>query len=155
MRQNSNCNGGSSLLVRLCLGLSAAAWAFAAGPLVDFDRDVRPILSDNCFACHGPDDKRRMANLRLDTEDGLVKVVAPADPAKSRLFVRLSAADRSTRMPPPQAGTVLTEAQIAVIRKWIEQGSRWERHWAFAPPQRARLPAVRNAKWARNPIDHF
>jgi hypothetical protein len=149
------------LLVRLFLGLGAAAWAFAAGPLVDFNRDVRPILSDNCFACHGPDDKHRVANLRLDTEEGLFadrgsyRIVAPGDPAKSRLLARISAATPASRMPPPQAGTTLTEAQIATVRKWIEQGAKWERHWAFVPPQRPAMPAVRNEKWARNPIDRL
>ena len=161
MGQNGNCNGGSDLLVRLFLGLGAAAWAFAAGPLVDFNRDVRPILSDNCFACHGPDDKHRVANLRLDTEEGLFadrgsyRIVAPGDPAKSRLLARISAATPASRMPPRQAGTTLTEAQIATMRKWIEQGAKWERHWAFVPPQRPAMPAVRNEKWARNPIDRL
>ena len=162
MRQNGNCNGGIDLLVvRLFLGLTAAAWAFAAGPLVDFNRDVRPILSDNCFACHGPDDKHRMANLRLDTEEGLFadrgsyRIVAPGDLAKSRLLARISATAPASRMPPQQAGTTLTEAQIATMRKWIEQGAKWERHWAFVPPQRPAMPAVRNEKWARNPIDRL
>jgi hypothetical protein len=160
MRQNSICNGGSTLLVRLFLGLGAAAWAYAAGPIVDFNRDVRPILSDNCFACHGPDDKHRMANLRLDTEEGLFadrgsyRIVSPGDPAKSRLLARISATTAS-RMPPSQAGTTLTETQIATVRKWIEQGAKWQRHWAFVPPQRPAMPAVHNEKWARNPIDRL
>src|SRR5437879_6578161 len=140
---------------RLALALTAAGLSFAAERPVDFDRDVRPILSDNCFACHGPDDKRRMASLRLDTEEGVAKVVTAADPANSRLWIRISAADRAMRMPPPQASTTLTGAQVAVIRKWIEQGARWERHWSFTPPQRPALPAVRNTTWARNPIDRF
>src|SRR5690242_14946776 len=143
------------LVVRWSLALTAAGLCLAADKSLDFDRDVRPILSDNCFACHGPDDKRRMANLRLDTEDGIGKVVSPADAAKSRLWMRISAADRASRMPPPQAGTTLTETQIGLIRKWIDQGARWERHWSFTPPQRPPVPAVRTEKWARNPIDHF
>src|SRR3954454_14845826 len=136
---------GIHLLVRLFLGVLVGAClplaCFAAGPLVDFNRDVRPILSDNCFTCHGPDDKHRMANLRLDTEDGLFadrgayRIVAAGDPAKSRLFARISA-PAASRMPPRQTGATLTEAQIAMIGKWIEQGAKWERHWAFAPPQR-------------------
>ena len=125
----------------VCSWVSAyAAACFAAGPLVDFNRDVRPILSDNCFACHGPDDKHRMANLRLDTEEGLFAdrgslphrgARRPRQEPPARAHQRRYPA---TRMPPPQAGTTLTEAQIATIRKWIEQGAKWERHWAFVPP---------------------
>ena len=107
------------MVVRVVLVLIAAGWSYAAEAPVDFNRDVRPILSDNCFACHGPDDKHRFANLRLDTEDGLLAkragyaIVTPGDPANSRLFARISAADKAARMPPPQAGTTLTPAQIA------------------------------------------
>ncbi len=149
------------MAVRLFLALSAAGLCLAADKPVDFNRDVRPIFSDNCFACHGPDDKHRVANLRLDTEEGLFadrgsyKIVVPGDPAKSRLLTRISAANKAVRMPPAQAGTTLTDAQIDIVRKWIEQGARWERHWAFVPPQRAALPPVRNEKAAHNPIDRF
>src|SRR5881394_76109 len=139
------------LLLLLVLGIAGLCSAADKG--VDFNRDIRPILSDNCFACHGPDDRRRMANLRLDTEQGLFadrggdKIVTPGDPAKSRILARVGAAD-GRRMPPPQAGAKLTDGQIETIRKWIEQGARWERHWAFVPPQAAAPPAVRDAQWA-------
>ncbi|MEO8372655.1 MAG: DUF1553 domain-containing protein [Candidatus Solibacter sp.] len=146
----------AGLIVGVCIPLAC----FAAGPLVDFNRDVRPILSDNCFTCHGPDDKHRVANLRLDTEDGLFadrgayRIVTPGDPGKSRLFARISASP-ATRMPPRQAGTTLTEAQIATIGKWIEQGAKWERHWAFTSPQRPAIPNVHNEKWVRSVIDRL
>jgi mono/diheme cytochrome c family protein len=162
MRQNGNCNGGSDLLVRLVLGISVTVACFAAGPLVDFNRDVRPILSDNCFACHGPDDKHRMANLRLDTGEGLFgergpayHVVTPGDLRRSLLYLRISTGARAGRMPPPQAGMTLTEAQISTVGQWIEQGAKWERHWAFVPPRPPAMPPVRNEKWARNPIDRL
>jgi hypothetical protein len=142
------------MFFRSLLFLGAAALSQAAGKPVDFDRDVRPILSDRCFACHGPDDRPRMANLRLDTEAGL-QAVAPGDPAKSRLLARISATNPALRMPPAKTGPGLTETQIATIRQWIEQGAKWERHWAFVPPQRPALPAVRTEKWARNPVDRF
>jgi hypothetical protein len=142
------------LFVRFYLVILAASLCLAAEKPVDFDRDIRPILSDNCFTCHGPDDQRRMANLRLDTEDGL-RAVTPGDPAKSRLFVRISAANRATRMPPAATGKTLSEAQVATIKKWIEQGAKWQRHWSFLAPQRSVLPAVKDAKWVRNPIDRF
>ena len=147
--------------VRCILALIAAGTCCAADKPVNFDRDVRPILSDNCFACHGPDEKRRVANLRLDTEEGLFaargnyKIITPGDPANSRLLARISAPNRATRMPPPQAGTTLTDAQVATVRKWIEQGARWERHWAFVPVHQPAVPAVHNEKWVRNPIDRF
>src|SRR5207237_482177 len=101
---------GICMNVRLLIAVTAAGLCFAAEKPVDFDRDVRPILSDNCFACHGPDDKRRLANLRLDTEDGLFaergsyRIVTPGDAAKSRLLARISDANRASRMPPPQSG---------------------------------------------------
>ena len=129
--------------------LTVAGLALAADKPVNFDRDVRPILSDNCFNCHGPDDKRRMAGLRLDIEEGVEKV------AKNRLLERIAAANPAARMPPPKSGVTLTDAQVAVIRRWVEQGARWERHWAFSPPQKPSLPAVHNQKWIRNPIDNF
>ena len=141
-------------MTRLSLILSlAVSSSFAARP-VDFDRDVRSILSDRCFTCHGPDDRRRMANLRLDTEDGLKRVTS-GDPAQSRLLARITSPNEAMRMPPRQTGPALTEPQIAAIRQWITEGAKWERHWAFVPPQRPPLPAVHNEKWARNPIDRF
>jgi len=145
---------GSFLPFRLFLVLNVAALSFAAGKPVDFDRDVRPILSDRCFACHGPDDRRRMANLRLDSEEG-VRRVASGDVAKSRILARITSTNQSTRMPPASTGPALTDAQIATIRQWIEQGAKWDRHWAFVPPQRPPLPEVKDEKWVRNPIDRF
>ena len=146
------------MVVRLFLVVTTLG--IAAEKPVDFNRDIRPILSDTCFTCHGPDDQHRMANLRLDTEEGLFadrgpyQIIAPSDPAKSRLFARISA-DKNTRMPPASTGAVLNAAQIELVRKWIEQGAKWERHWSFTPPVRSAPPAVRNEKWARNPIDRF
>jgi len=134
--------------LRLLVFVSAAAAGLAADKPVDFDREVRPILSDNCFTCHGPDDRRRMANVRLDTEEGLSAV-------KAKIVGRISAPNRAMRMPPPQAGTTLTDPQIATIRQWIEQGAHWERHWAFVAPDSPALPPVQNAEWVRNPIDRF
>lgn len=148
------------MIARFLPALIAAAHCLAAENPVDFDREVRPILSDRCLTCHGPDEKRRMASLRLDTQDGIFAhrgaydIVSPGDPAKSRLLTRISAG-AAARMPPAQAGPGLTETQIATIRKWIEQGAKWKRHWAFLPPQRRELPAVRNERWPRNAIDRF
>src|SRR5260370_12782988 len=105
------------LLITLA-SFTSTAWAAAANAKVDFDRDVRPIFADNCFACHGPDEKRRMAQLRFDTKEGAFAkagVIVAGDPAKSRLVSRITAADKDTRIPPPYAQHNLTEKQVATI----------------------------------------
>ncbi len=135
----------------ICLALLRP---LASAP-VDFDREIRPILADNCFACHGPDDKQRMAKLRLDTKDGLFGVVAPAKTAESKLYQRISAPEKAKRMPPPYADRTLNEKQIELIRRWIDEGAKWELHWAYQPPKRPEPPAVTNPRWVRNPIDNF
>jgi hypothetical protein len=136
--------------------------ALAASPAgVDFDRDIRPILSDNCFACHGPDEKQRMAGLRLDIKEGMFAdrsghpVISRGNAATSRLYQRISVKEKQQRMPPPRSERTLTDAQIDLIRKWIDQGAKWEMHWAYAPPKRPDPPLVKNASWPRNPIDNF
>ena len=136
-------------------------WLLSAAPgeappkPVDFDREVRPVLADNCFACHGPDDKKRMANLRLDTKDGLNVVVSPGKSAGSKLYQRISAAEKNRRMPPPFAERFPDQKQIELIRRWIDEGAKWEMHWAYVPPKRPEPPAVGDKTWVRNPIDNF
>jgi len=149
-------------LLALC-AIAMAALAAAPGA-VDFDRDIRPILADNCFACHGPDEKPRMANLRLDVKDGMFAdrggrpVIVTGDAAASRLYQRISEKDKAKRMPPAYSERSLSEQQIELVRKWIDQGAKWEMHWAYIPPKRPEVPAVQstqNAAWPRNPIDNF
>jgi hypothetical protein len=142
---------------RFLFALIAWLSAFPAIAAVDFDRDVRPILSDNCFACHGPDDKARMANLRLDTRDGLFanQVIVPGGSARSKLYQKISAADRNRRMPPAAFGRTLTSKQVETIKEWIDQGAKWELHWSYVPPKRPEPPAVKEAGWVRNSIDAF
>ncbi|HKQ92322.1 MAG TPA: DUF1553 domain-containing protein [Blastocatellia bacterium] len=126
--------------------------------LIDFDREVRPILSDNCFACHGPDENQRKAKLRFDTKDGAFAkpgVITPGDASKSKLYQRVSSKDQDMVMPPPASEHKLTEKQIETIRRWIDEGARWDEHWAFIPPKRPEIPKVANAAWVRNPIDSF
>ncbi|MCS7024250.1 MAG: DUF1553 domain-containing protein [Bryobacteraceae bacterium] len=122
---------------------------------IDFNRDIRPVLSDHCFACHGPDEKKRFAGVRLDTKEGALKVVTPGDAAKSRLFARITHADPARRMPPPAAGKALSQEQIERIKRWIDAGAEYKGHWAYEPPQRPPLPPVQNKRWPRNPIDYF
>jgi hypothetical protein len=125
---------------------------------VDFNRDIRPILSDSCFTCHGTDDKKRMADLRLDSKAGAFAnagVIIPGNSAKSRLYQRITAKSPEMRMPPVESGHKLTETQIDTIRRWIDEGAKWEEHWAYTAPRRAALPKVKTPRWVRNPIDNF
>ena len=128
---------------------------------VNFQRDIRPILSENCFACHGPDEKQRMANLRLDTKEGAFtergdyRILFPGNAANSRLYQKISSRDKALHMPPPGSGRALTGQQIDLIRRWIDEGAAWETHWAYLAPQRPALPRVSLAAWPRNPIDQF
>jgi hypothetical protein len=125
---------------------------------VDFDREIRPILSDNCFSCHGPDSTKRMAKLRLDASDGGALangVIVPGNSATSRLYQRVSNPDASKRMPPTYSGHTLTPPQIASIKRWIDEGAKWQKHWAFQAPVRPNVPEPKEQGWARNPIDRF
>lgn len=118
---------------------------------IEFNRDVRPILSDNCFQCHGPDEKQRKADLRLDTRDGLQS-------ATKEIIERITAADPEKQMPPPDSGKKLSDAQIALLAQWVEQGATWSSHWAFTPPTRPAVPKIEDEKLTaliKNPIDAF
>jgi hypothetical protein len=121
-------------------------------PEVRFNRDVRPILADHCYQCHGPDKARRKADLRLDTEDDARAVVVAGKPNESELVRRVEAHDAAERMP-PKAGRPLSPQQVALLRKWVEQGARWEPHWAFIRPERTALPTTISP--VTNPIDAF
>ena len=128
---------------------------------VDFQRDVRPILSDNCFLCHGPDASARKANLRLDLYvDALAPraggaPIVPGKPGESLLYKRITEASPARRMPPQSSHKTLSDAQKDTLKRWIEQGAEWKQHWAFVAPVRPDPPAVTNRKWARTPIDRF
>jgi hypothetical protein len=143
---------------------SAPAFARAGDPLprvVEFNRDVRPILSDTCFQCHGPDAKKRKAGLRLDTEEGAFadlsdgKAFVPGKPAQSLAWKRISSPVARQQMPPAHAARQLSPREKAILHRWIEQGAKWQKHWAFLKPQRPPLPAVKDHAWLRNPIDAF
>ncbi len=126
--------------------------------LIDFDRQIRPLLSENCLTCHGPDDKQRKADLRLDQRDGVVgagKPIVPGKLAESELWGRISEHDKSRLMPPAKSGKKLTPEQIELFRRWIEEGANWTTHWSFQRPVRPALPDVRNRDWSRTPIDRF
>ena len=128
---------------------------------VEFNRDIRPILSDNCFTCHGPAKSARKGGLRFDTEEGAKAdlggyfAVHPGKPGDSKLIERVTSGDKSKVMPPPSSNKRLTPQQIELLRQWIAEGAIWQQHWAFIKPQRPLLPPVKNAGWAKNPLDHF
>src|SRR5438270_8096059 len=126
-----------------------------AAPKVDFDREIRPIFSDKCFACHGPDEKQRQVGLHFDTKEGGYRVIVPGDSAKSPLFQRVSAANKANRMPPSASGLSLTDQQVDLIRRWIDQGADWETHWSYIASKRPVLPAVKRRSCTLNPIDRF
>ncbi|MGV3721531.1 MAG: DUF1549 domain-containing protein, partial [Actinomycetota bacterium] len=140
------------------LGSSLLAAAPAAPGPVDFDRDVRPILADKCFACHGFDPGKRAAGLRLDTAEGATaalasghRAVVPGNAQQSELVARVTA----KTMPPPGNPKRLSDKEIDLLRRWVTQGAKYARHWAFVPPTRPALPKVKDEKWVRNPIDQF
>ena len=155
-----------TLLVCFCLtvlGLPTAPAEHHETPQapVNYNLDIRPILADNCYACHGPDAKSRQANLRLDTKAGAFSepsgypVIIPGKPEESELHIRVISNDDNYRMPPAGFNKTLTPEEIEVITQWILEGAKWEEHWAFTTPTRPTPPDVKNGDWVRNPIDAF
>ncbi len=131
---------------------------------VRFNRDVKPILSQNCFQCHGPDDKHRAAGLRLDQRDAAMKpaesgaaAIVPNDPQQSELLKRITSTDADLHMPPADSGKVLTSEQVDLLRRWIEQGAKYEGHWAFEKVESPAVPQVssEHSTFIANPIDSF
>jgi hypothetical protein len=126
---------------------------------VHFSRDILPILSENCFACHGFDEASRQADLRLDTPDGATaelysghSAIVPGQPAESLLAQRIETDDDDERMPPPESGKTLTSEQRALLRQWISQGAAFEKHWSLVPPRETAPPIVEGVE---HPIDRF
>lgn len=140
---------------------AAAASAPTASPPIDYLRQVRPILAQSCYHCHGPDANTRKADLRLDLRGEAMadrdgeKVIAPGDVARSGLIARIKSTDADERMPPPDECEPLTEAQIATLTAWVEQGANWPEHWSFVPPVRHTAPTLAPdaAAWVADPLD--
>ena len=130
---------------------------------IDFNFHVKPIISDKCFACHGPDEKKREANLRLDTEEGLYQltedlnsyVINKKNPEKSELLRRIFHENKSISMPPPESNLILTDHEKNILEKWIIQGAEWKKHWSYIKPILPSVPEVKNKDWVNNPIDNF
>ncbi len=140
----------------------AFAWLFTSTlaaqepPKIEFNRDIRPILSNNCFVCHGPDNNLRKAKLRLDDEkDSHAKVIKAGEPVASELFRRLITDDPAEVMPPLKSKKHLTKQEIQLVHDWIEQGAKYEPHWSLIAPKKHELPKVKNVAWVKNDIDRF
>lgn len=139
-----------------------ATSAIGAESKIDFNRDIRPILSENCYACHGPDEKTREADLRLDQPDIPFKklesgntAIVPGDLAKSELIRRITTKDEDDQMPPVKFGKELSKSQIDILSRWVKQGAQWKGHWAYIAPERPEIPKVKKKSWPRNAIDNF
>jgi hypothetical protein len=148
----------------LVVALACASSLHAA--TVDFNRDIRKILSDNCFKCHGPDEAERKggkkgARLRLDTPEGAQMdlgdrhAIVPGHPEKSELVKRITTGDQDELMPPPESGKKLTQADITALQNWIKQGASYTKHWSYTKPVRPTLPAIKNKSWPKNDVDFF
>ena len=149
------------ILLLLTTTFAVTSLLKAADAPLSFNRDVRPIIADACFHCHGPDSGTRKADLRLDTKksffggDGVDPVVIPGKPDESPLYDRLITKDPDDIMPPPDAHKDLKPEQIAIIRRWITDGAAWQPHWSFVKPEKPALPEVSKKDWVVNPIDQF
>lgn len=152
--------GGLVVNAGLILALSLLAvpgrTANAAGK-PEYNRDIRPILAENCFACHGPDSTARKADLRLDRREAAIDsgAITPGDLDSSELITRINTSNAKEVMPPPSLHKTLTQAQKDALRQWVEAGAEYQLHWSLIPPTRPALPKVKNASWVRNPIDRF
>jgi hypothetical protein len=132
--------------------------------VVDFNFHVKPILSDRCFKCHGMDDQTREGGLRLDTQEGAFMAlgnakdhyaIIPNDAENSTLIERIYTEDPTSVMPPPESNLTLTDFEKALLKKWVEQGAQWKKHWSFIPIQKPEVPEVEGKDWVNNEIDHF
>ncbi len=153
---------GPMLRTFLALLVIFASCRAGAGTGIQFNRDVRPILSDKCVHCHGPDKSKRKADLRLDREGSAFAklesggfAIVPGKPAESEVISRITTKDEDDLMPPKKSGRVLSQDEIKILTQWVKQGARWEEHWSFQTPVRPKLPKVKKSRWPRNEIDRF
>jgi hypothetical protein len=161
---NGFCCGLRLALLATVACLSAVCWpAEAPSNAVLFNRDIRPILSDHCYTCHGPDKANRKTNMHFDTEEGAFSAlnsggfaIVRADPANSKMVQRIGSDNPAFRMPPAYMGYAkLPDRDIDLIRRWIAQGAKWQKHWSFIPPEIAPQPQVMHKDWPRNAIDYY
>jgi mono/diheme cytochrome c family protein len=140
-----------------CLTLGLNADGLNADESIEYNRDIRPILAENCFACHGPDSASRKGDLRLDQREAAVAsaAIVEGQPAESAIIERIKSSDPDLVMPPPSAHKQITPAQFALLEKWIAAGAPYQPHWSYIAPEPQQPPEVKNQTWTKNPIDHF
>src|SRR5437870_1764541 len=153
-------NPARSILLLILTAIAGIATSRAGA--IQYNRDIRPILSENCYQCHGPDKGRRKAGLRLDQKEEAFKklesgnfAIVAGDPDKSALVQRLLTTDDDDHMPPAKSGKKLTSIQIDTLKQWIKEGAEWQGHWAYQKVVKPAVPEVKNKEWARNEIDKF
>ena len=157
-----------AILIILILGCSRSsvdpALLGSLPAVVDYNYHIKPILSDRCYTCHGPDENKREAGLRLDTKDGFYvplesssskRAVVPGKSHKSELIRRIFLEDPEEYMPPPESNLTLNDYEKALLERWVEQGAKWKPHWSFISPQQPAVPSTRDSKWIVNEIDSF
>src|SRR6266566_3227681 len=139
-------------LLLVCPAVSVVA---AGTNQIQFNRDIRPILSENCFACHGPDKNQRKAKLRLDVREVAIEreAIVPGKPLESKLVEHIYTTNEDDIMPPLKTHKTLSPAQKQLLKAWVAAGAEYEPHWAYIPPQRRPPPTTKDAQWVRNPID--
>jgi hypothetical protein len=137
--------------------LCSAAYAWAADAPIEYNRDIRPILAENCFKCHGPDSAARKAELRLDRREVALEIgaIVPGKPDESEAIRRIFSADPEVQMPPLASHKKLTAAQKELLKRWVAAGAQYQPHWSLIAPKRPALPPVKNAAWPKTPIDRF
>lgn len=145
----------SFVFVIFLSSLLSVAFAQELSEKVDFDRDIRPILSDRCYVCHGPDSGTRQADLRLDVRDAAYDVLVPGKPEQSELLSRILSTDVDQVMPPPESNLTVSAAEKKLISDWIKQGAHWKKHWSFERRSRPDLPIVKDTERVSNQLDHF
>lgn len=149
--------GARGLIILLAWQMAVCAHAAAPATKIDFDRQIRPILSDKCYHCHGPDAESRQADLRLDRASDVPDyVIVPGKPDESELVVRITSDDDSMLMPPPDSHLALSADEKALLIRWIAEGGKFTEHWAFLPlPKQVDVPTPTDEKWPREAVDRF
>lgn len=153
-----------SFLVMFCMVAAMQGWPgdTPAPSKIEYNRDIRPILAKNCFSCHGSDEGKRSAGLRLDQRDSAIApgkkrpaAIVPGKEDESTLIARITTEDASERMPPEETGNHLTPSQIQLLKQWVKEGANYQQHWAFVKPAVPSLPAIKQTAWPKQPLDHF